>query len=331
MANYKIIGGDLKQYGPVSADDVRKWIAEGRLNAQSLVQVYGDIEWKQLSEFPEFADVWAAAPAATSAPPPSPSPTNWLERDYELDIGGCVGRSWALYQKNFGLLFAGCLVYMLIEVAIAMGAQIPLIGPVFSIVNLILAGPLMGGVFYLFLQAIRGQPATVGDIFAGFRLAFIQLFLGYLVPALLAGLCLIPFVVVLAVKLIPVLAHLHASSPNGADLQNLAPAMKAALIVCLPVFFICMIPMIYLHTSWMFTLPLIIDKQMSFWTAMKVSWKRVNQHWWHALGLLIVVGLINIVGVLLCCVGVLFTLPIGLGALMYAYEIVCSPAEPQTP
>jgi hypothetical protein len=70
MANYKIIGGDLKQYGPVSGDDVRKWIAEGRLNAQSLVQAYGDIEWKQLSQFPEFADAFVNVSTQLKAPPP---------------------------------------------------------------------------------------------------------------------------------------------------------------------------------------------------------------------------------------------------------------------
>ena len=70
MANYKIIGGDLKQYGPITDEDVRKWIAEGRLNSQSLVQVFGDIEWKQLSTFPEFAEVLAGRPATLSAPLP---------------------------------------------------------------------------------------------------------------------------------------------------------------------------------------------------------------------------------------------------------------------
>jgi GYF domain 2 len=70
MANYKVIGGDLKQYGPVSGEDLRKWLAEGRLNAQSLVQLYGDIEWKQLSTFPEFADVFAGKPTTLSPPPP---------------------------------------------------------------------------------------------------------------------------------------------------------------------------------------------------------------------------------------------------------------------
>ena len=73
MANYKVIGGDLKQYGPVSSEDLRKWLAEGRLNAQSLVQLYGDIEWKQLSTLPEFADLFAGKPTTASAPLPVPS------------------------------------------------------------------------------------------------------------------------------------------------------------------------------------------------------------------------------------------------------------------
>jgi uncharacterized membrane protein len=329
MANYKVIGGDLKQYGPVSAEDLRKWIADGRLNAMSLVQVHGDVEWKPLSSFPEFADALAGRPAALSAPPPMELPGNWLERDYELDIGGCISRSWELLKNNFGLLFTGSLLYLLIEGAIGMGAQIPLIGPLFSIVNLVIAGPLMGGVFYMFIQAIRGQPATVSDVFAGFRLAFGQLFLGYLVPALLAGLCLIPFMIFLAVKLIPVVGHLHSTTPDNAEMQNLMSVMGGTILTCLPVLLICLIPMIYLQISWLFTLPLIIDKQMGFWSAMKASWKRVNKHWWQVFGMAVLVGLINIGGLLLCCVGILFTLPIGLGALMYAYETVCSPAESQ--
>ncbi|MGA9776776.1 MAG: DUF4339 domain-containing protein [Limisphaerales bacterium] len=84
MANYKVIGGDLKQYGPVSSEDLLKWIAEGRLNAQSLVQLYGDIEWKQLSTFPEFADVLASKPATLSAPGPLLAPERNDERDAAL-------------------------------------------------------------------------------------------------------------------------------------------------------------------------------------------------------------------------------------------------------
>ena len=66
MALYTIIGGDQKPYSSVTADDIRRWIADGRLNEQSLAKEENDTEWRPLSAFPEFAD----ALAASSAPPP---------------------------------------------------------------------------------------------------------------------------------------------------------------------------------------------------------------------------------------------------------------------
>jgi hypothetical protein len=65
MANYFVIGGDQKQYGPISAEDLRKWIAEGRLNAQSLVKADSDAEFRALGGFPEFVDALANAAAPT--------------------------------------------------------------------------------------------------------------------------------------------------------------------------------------------------------------------------------------------------------------------------
>ena len=85
--------------------------------------------------------------------------------------------------------------------------------------------------------------------------------------------------------------------------------------------------MVYLQISWSFVLPLIIDKQMDFWSAMGASRRMVSKHWWHVFGLMILIGLLNMVGVLACCVGVLFTIPIGIGALMYAYETIFSPSQ----
>jgi hypothetical protein len=70
MANYTIIGGDGKQYGPITGDDLRKWISEGRLNAQSLVKAESDAEFRTLATFPEFADVFGAGVQLPAAPPP---------------------------------------------------------------------------------------------------------------------------------------------------------------------------------------------------------------------------------------------------------------------
>jgi len=69
---YRIIGADGNQYGPISADQLRQWLAEGRANAQTKVLAEGTIDWKPLSEFPEFFPS-TTAPGATPLPP-SPAP-----------------------------------------------------------------------------------------------------------------------------------------------------------------------------------------------------------------------------------------------------------------
>jgi hypothetical protein len=67
---YRIIGADGNQYGPISAEQLRQWIAEGRANAQTKILAEGTTEWKPLSEFPEFFGTAAPQPGA---PPPTPS------------------------------------------------------------------------------------------------------------------------------------------------------------------------------------------------------------------------------------------------------------------
>src|ERR1044071_5802592 len=62
MANYTIIGGDGKQYGPITDADVRKWFSEGRLNAQTMMKGESDAEFRAVAAFPEFADLFQATP-----------------------------------------------------------------------------------------------------------------------------------------------------------------------------------------------------------------------------------------------------------------------------
>jgi hypothetical protein len=66
---YTIIGGDGKEYGPISGEDVQRWVAEGRLNAQSLAKAESDAQFRTLAAFPEFAHLFGgAAPAPGIAP-----------------------------------------------------------------------------------------------------------------------------------------------------------------------------------------------------------------------------------------------------------------------
>src|SRR5438093_758541 len=68
---YKIIGTDGQQYGPITAEQLRRWIAERRVNAQTPVQPEGAQEWKGLATWPEFAAdlLQPAAPPIGLAPP----------------------------------------------------------------------------------------------------------------------------------------------------------------------------------------------------------------------------------------------------------------------
>jgi len=77
---YCMIGGDGKEYGPATADQIRRWIAEGRANAYTPARLAGDEgpeAWRPLGERPEFAE---ALRAAGEAPAPEPPPLEGAAR-----------------------------------------------------------------------------------------------------------------------------------------------------------------------------------------------------------------------------------------------------------
>ena len=72
MTNYKIRGADQKEYGPVSAETLRQWIAEGRVTGSTSILADDGTEWKPLSAFPEFSGaVSAGAPGMSASKPVS--------------------------------------------------------------------------------------------------------------------------------------------------------------------------------------------------------------------------------------------------------------------
>ena len=71
---YNIIGADGKQYGPISIEQMRQWIAEGRVNAETRVQEADAAEWKTAADFLELGFAPAAGvPSVGSTPPPLPT------------------------------------------------------------------------------------------------------------------------------------------------------------------------------------------------------------------------------------------------------------------
>jgi hypothetical protein len=51
---YRVIGSDGKEYGPVSEEELRLWLAQGRLTAESKIKAEGTQEWKRIGEWPRL-------------------------------------------------------------------------------------------------------------------------------------------------------------------------------------------------------------------------------------------------------------------------------------
>jgi len=137
---------------------------------------------------------------------------------------------------------------------------------------------------------------------------------------LLAGLCMIPAIVMFIIKLLPLIGQIQQAQQSSP--QAMVAIIKPILFMPLLVALVCAIPATYLSVCWKFTLPLIVDRQMDFGAAMKASWKMVNRHWWQVFGLVILISLVNVAGLCACCVGLLFSIPVGFAALMIAYETI---------
>ena len=182
---YKIIGADQREYGPVSADQIRAWIREGRLSAQSRVKSEGTEAWQLVHEFPEFtADLAIKTPPAL--PPLSPEPPKFsqvradalageiLARDYDLNIGNCLSRGWSLLMADFWPI-VGVTALMIVILAVTNAIYL----------GILLNGPLVGGLFVFYLKRIRGTKSTINDAFSGFTMSFAQLLLASLVSTVL--------------------------------------------------------------------------------------------------------------------------------------------------
>jgi hypothetical protein len=115
---YRIIGADGREYGPITADQLREWIAEGRADAHTKALAEGATQWKPLIEYLEFAPLLARmAPPVTAPGPISITPT---PRTNSMAVTGMI----------MGLLSVTC------GLCCCYGMPFNLLGIIFSLVAL---------------------------------------------------------------------------------------------------------------------------------------------------------------------------------------------------
>jgi hypothetical protein len=110
----------------------------------------------------------------------------YLKRHVVIDIGRAISRAWTLVRDHMAVLVGATVLGWLVTVGLAF---VPILGWIVGFV-------LMGGLDYMFLRRIRGEEVQIGDVFAGFNLALVNLTLAGLVKWLLTtlgfALCILP-------------------------------------------------------------------------------------------------------------------------------------------
>jgi len=317
---FTILGADGKEYGPVTAAKIHEWINGGRANLSTKAKRVDEGVWKTLGEFAEFsAPPAAAAPAPDAAPSPAAATpeaapaqpagpvdakayaAELIARTAPLDIFGCLSRSFDLWKANLLPLVGVTFVVFLVTGILGM---VPILG---AIVNVVLSGVFYGGLYYYYLGKMRGEPREFGDAFAGFSKAFGPLALASVLIMLLtmAAVC-----VLVAPWFILMFMAGQQGQPN--------PLLFLGI-------FVCVLPVIYLSISWTFTFALVIDRGLSPWTAMEVSRRVITKQWFRVFITMICGGILAMLGLIGLIIGVFFTLPLAVGALLYAYEDLCNP------
>lgn len=167
VATYDMIGGNGNAYGPVSADQIRRWISEKRANAGTHIRLSGLVEWGSISSFSEFASSFPELyPTQESEPtedaePEIPPPA--MPASLPFTVGGCLGGGRDLLNRNFMPIAGGCLAVWTVNMALNF---IPLLG---GIAALFLIGPLYGAIFRMVLDRKRGLETTFFQAWSGLQ------------------------------------------------------------------------------------------------------------------------------------------------------------------
>ncbi|MBN1465477.1 hypothetical protein JXA02_06935, partial [candidate division KSB1 bacterium] len=85
-------------------------------------------------------------------------------------------------------------------------------------------------------------------------------------------------------------------------------------------FIFCIIPGVIIWALYILAPAFIVEKKHDFWQAMEASRKVVMEHLFEMIVFAIVLGAVNLVGALLCGIGLIFTVPLSFAAMAIAYD-----------
>src|SRR5215218_1619055 len=211
----------------------------------------------------------------------------------------CIKGGWEIIKTQYWLFVGMTVVGILIGSAVPLG---------------ILLGPMMCGLYLTFFKARRGEPIEFAMLFKGFD---------YFGPSLIATLLhVVPIVaIVLPAYLLFYVSIFVSMAAQGGEEPN--PAALLGIMATFGIFWIVvLVVIIVISIGFTFAYPLIVDRKLQGFDAVKLSFRAALANFWRLLGMMVLTSLMSMAGILACYVGVFLVMPIAYGAVAKAYEQV---------
>lgn len=241
-----------------------------------------------------------------------------------FSIGQAFSDGWNLVSKNLGYYILGGVVALIIGGAAGI---VPYVGDIAA--NLILSPCLMAGAVYVTWRISKGEGWTdFGDMFKGFKflqpVAFATLiqFTAYL---LIGGLFLLSNINEL-IKLYELSQGINAFD-NREEMKTILLQLFNPTFILL--FILMMIAFLFIGITWAFKNHFIVIYNMQAWPALDMSRRIASHNLFSMIGFFLLMGIIIIISAIPCGIGLLFTLPLMIGATYSAFAQItnCDEAD----
>ena len=322
---------DGEQKGPVSQEELARLVTtRDFIPTQDLVWREGMTDWKKATEVPELnltpststndsTNTIETSPRSATINDPYQAPStpsahgNPISSDdlpeiepgsTQLGITECIGRSFELLKRYFGIIIAAWAIYFAISIGISL------------IVSLVqnLAVSIAGSTTY----DSRGYPYNGGHQVSVLNIAT------QIITNLISSLISIFFTMGLA----RIGLNLSSGKPvevtqifgeGGKLLKGFVAYILYSLMVGLGLLLL-IAPGVYLAAKYCHYQNAIVDKNMGILESFHYSASPTQNNKWAVIGLAILLFLINLGGALALCVGLIFTVPLTWLAWLISYR-----------
>lgn len=233
--------------------------------------------------------------------------TNYPQTSFQRNVVQpveCLKGGWNLIKDQYWLFLGMTIVGMLIGSALPMA---------------ILLGPMMCGLYLTFFKKRRREPIEFGMLFKGFD------YFGQSVIATLFHIIPIMAVVIPAYFGFYIAIILVAVASQGSDSGALTGLLF--MLVFSIFFLILILAVILVSIGFLFAYPLIVDRRLQGFDAVKLSFRAAFANFWGLLGLMFLGYLLSIAGLFVFIIGVYLAVPITYAAVAVAYEQVFGLAD----